>query len=483
MKINPYIFRNYDIRGIAHIDLDEKKVECIGKAYGTFLRRRKIRQAVVGRDCRVSGKAYQQAFVEGLLSVGVDVIDLGMVMTQMVYFAQYRFQTNGGAMVTASHNPWNFNGFKLATGFSRTTETPDVEEIRKLTKTESFYRAEKKGTVTKLTGAKKRAFVEDYSRDVLKRVVLKRRFKIVLDAGHGTTGPFNKKIFEQAGCTVIGNHLEVDGKFPVGTPDPTATIVMKRVRKAVLEHTADLGVAFDGDGDRIGLVDEKGNILWNDVLVAIFAKEILERFPKSKIVHNGLCSQLTSKVIENNGGTPIIWRTGHAFIKSKIAEENAAFGGELSGHFFFADNAYGHDDGTYAVLRVLEYLSQSGKSLSQLYREFPHYISSPEIKIGCPDDKKMQVIHSLSKTFKKDFPKAKITDATVIPGDDGTRADFKDGMMIFRYSQNGPYITVKFEAKDRKTYDERKRYVKQLLKSYPEMVWKDELAVNLSSLD
>ena len=483
MKINPYIFRNYDIRGIADVDLDAEKVEVIGKAYGTFLRRRKIRQAVVGRDCRLSGGEYQEALMKGMVAVGVDIIDLGMVMTQMVYYGQYRFQTNGGVMVTASHNPWNFNGFKLATGYSRTTETLEVEEIRAACQIEKFFKSDRVGTITKLTGKEQESFFADYTTDVLKRVFLKRKFKIVLDTGCGTTGPFNKKIFELAGCEVIGQNLEVDGHFPIGTPDPTAIVVMERVREAVLKNKADFGVAFDGDGDRIGVVDEEGNILWNDVLVAIFAKEILERFPKSKIIYNALCSQLTSKVIEQNGGIPVMWRTGHAFIKSKIAQENAVFGGELSGHFFFADNAYGHDDGTYAVLRVLEYLSDKNKSLSQLYLEFPKYVSSPEIKIGCPDDKKVEIVKNLSMKFKKDFPNAKITDASVIPGDDGTRADFADGMMVFRYSQNGPYLTVKFEAQDQKIYDERKQYVKAMLNSYPEMIWEDQLAVNLHALD
>lgn len=483
MKINPYIFRNYDIRGIADVDLDAEKVEIIGKAYGTFLRRRKIRQAVVGIDCRLSGKEYGEALIRGMISVGIDVIDLGIIMTQMMYFAQYRFQTNGGVMITASHNPWNFNGFKLATGYSRTTETEEIDEIHKLTQDENFFKPEKLGTINKLDDKAKEAFVSDYTNDVLKRIVLKKKFKVVIDGGMGTTGLFNPQIFRKAGCEVIEKNSIPDGYFPIGTPDPTGMAMMERVRTAVIEEKADFGVAFDGDGDRIGIVDEKGNILWNDVLVAIFAKEILERFPKSKIVHNALCSQLTSKVIEQSGGTPVMWRTGHAFIKSKIAEENAAFGGELSGHFFFADNAYGHDDGTYAVLRVLECLSDKDKSLNQLYSEFPKYISSPEIKIGCADEKKVEVVRDLSIKFKKDFPEARITDSSVIPGDDGTRADFSDGMMVFRYSQNGPYITVKFEAQDEKTYDERKRYVKKMLESYPEMIWKDELAVNLHVLD
>ncbi|MBI5220672.1 MAG: phosphomannomutase/phosphoglucomutase [Candidatus Liptonbacteria bacterium] len=483
MKINPYIFRNYDIRGIAGQDLDAEKVETIGKAYGTFLRRRKIRQAVVGRDCRLSGEEYQQALIKGMAAMGIDIINLGMVMTQMVYYGQYRFQTNGGSMVTASHNPWNFNGFKLATGYSRTTEIEEVQEIRRITEEESFFPFTGQGQVTTLSAAEQESFFQDYTHDVLKRVRLQRKFRVVMDSGMGTTGPFNKRIFEAAGCEVIGQNLGVDGHFPVGTPDPTATEVMERVRAGVLAEKADFGVAFDGDGDRIGTVDENGNILWNDVLVAIFAQEILERFPHSRIVHNTLCSQLTSRVIEQCGGTPVMWRTGHTFIKSKIAEVGAAFGGELSGHFFFADNAYGHDDGTYAVLRVLEYLSDKNKSLSQLYQEFPKYISSPEIKIGCPDDKKVQVIKDLSVKFKLDFPQAKITDASVIPDDDGTRADLPDGMIIFRYSQNGPYITVKFEAQDRATYEERKKYVKDTLLHYPEMIWQDQLAVNLHSLD
>lgn len=477
MHINPYVFRNYDIRGKAGEDFDAEKVEAIGKAYGTFLHRRKIRQAVVGRDCRLSGEEYQKAFIKGLTSTGVDVIDIGMVMTQMTYYAQYRFQTNGGAMITASHNPWNYNGFKLATGFSRTTEVEEVLEIKGYTEKENYCVAETPGSVTRAD------VTEDYYADILKRVVLKKKFKVVVDCGCGTTGLYVPEILKRAGCEVIGKNLTVDGSFPVGTPDPTAKEVMERVAEVVLKEKADFGCAFDGDGDRIGVVDDKGNILWNDVLVAIFGKEILERFPGSKIIYNTLCSQVVREVVKENGGKPIIWRTGHSFIKSKIAEETAAFGGELSGHFFFADNAYGHDDGSYAILRVLEYLSDKNLGISQLYESFPTFVSSPEIKIGCPDDKKMQVIKDLAVRFKNDFPAAQITDDSIIPGDDGVRADFNDGMMVFRYSQNGPYITVKFEAKDQGMYDERKKYVRKMLESYPEMIWEDELCVNLRSLD
>ena len=477
MKINPYVFRGYDIRGVVGKDFDNEKVEAIGKAYGTFLRRRKIRHAVAGHDCRLSAKEYHPAMIKGMRSAGINVIDLGMVMTQMVYYPQYRYQTNGGVMLTASHNPANYNGMKLAIGYSQTTGPEEVMEIKKIVDEDKYFVSGEPG------GFEKRDVTEDYYEDVLKRIALKKKFRVVIDSSCGTTGMYAPEIFRRVGCEVIGRNLEVDGSFPIGTPDPTEKKVVDRLAKVVLEEKADIGITFDGDGDRLGVVDEKGNILWNDVLVAIFAKEILERFPGSKIIYNTLCSQIVRESVKLNGGIPIIWRTGHSFIKAKIAAERAVFGGELSGHFFFADNAYGHDDGVYAALRVLEYLSEKNKKLSEIYEGFPKYISSPEIKIGCPDEKKVGVIKDLSVKFKKDFPNAKITDAGIIPGDDGTRADFNDGMIIFRYSQNGPYITMKFEAKDQKKYEERKRYVRELLEGYPEMIWKDELCVNLESLD
>lgn len=476
MQINPLIFRGYDIRGIVDKDLNVQNIEAIGKAYGTFLNRRKIRQAVVGRDCRLSGEEFMPAFMNGLTSTGVDIINLGMVMTQMVYYGQYRFQTNGGAMITASHNPYNFNGFKLATGFSKSTEMEEVQEIRKYVEDENFYESKIKGKVSQAD------IKEDYFNDVLKRIRLKKKFKVVVDFRHGTPAKYVPELLKRAGCEVISRRDNVDGSFPAGTPDPTAEDFIKELAQVVIEEKADFGLGFDGDGDRIGAVDEKGRILWNDVLVAIFAKEILERFPGSKIIYNTLCSQVVKKVVKLNGGVPIIWRTGHSFIKSKITEENAAFGGELSGHFFFNDNAYGHDDGSYAALRVLEYLSDKNMTLSQLYESFPKYISSPEIKIGCPDEKKVEIVKNLSKKFKADFPEAQITDETVIPGDDGIRADFPDGMIIFRYSQNGPYITIKFEAKDQATYNQRRKYVRIMLESYPEMIWQDQLCVNLDHL-
>lgn len=476
MKINPLIFRSYDIRGVVGEDLDEEKVEALGKAFGTFLNRRKIYDIVAGRDSRLSGKSFEKAFIKGVLSTGINVIELGEIMTQMMYFGQYRFQTNGGVILTASHNPWNYNGFKLGIGFSQTTGPEELQRLLELVESEKFHVASKKGKVTKVD---REDFIEDYYHDVLKRVRIDRKFKVVLDPHNGTTALYMPEILRRAGCELVIVNEKVDGRFPSGTPDPTDAKLMKGLADLVVENKADIGLTYDGDGDRMGVVDADGNILWNDVVVAIFAKEILERFPGSNIIYNTLCSQVVRDVVRRNGGTPIMWRTGHAFIKEKIREEEAAFGGELSGHFFFADNAYGHDDGAYATLRILEYLSEKDMPLSKLYQSFPEYISSPEIKIGCPDDKKKEVIKDLSGRFKNDFPEAQITDDSIIPGDDGARADFKDGMIIFRYSQNGPYITIKFEAKDKKTFEKRRSYVRRMLKSYPQMIWEDDLCVNL----
>jgi phosphomannomutase/phosphoglucomutase len=476
MQINPLIFRNYDIRGVVDVDLDINKVKAIGKAYGSFLQKRSIEKIVCGRDCRLSSDEYQKAFINGVLSVGVDVIDLGLVMTQMMYFGQYFFQTKGGAMLTASHNPKNFNGFKLATDFSQTTGPEEIQELRELTELEDYVVPDKLGQLT-VTDIK-----EEYISDLLNRIHLKRQFKIVIDSHCGTTGIYNPDIFRRAGCEVIEVNTNIDGNFPMGTPDPTDAKLMNGLAKVVVANGAEVGFAFDGDGDRMGLVDGSGQVLWNDIAVAIFAKDVLEKFPKSKIVYNTLCSQVVKEVILQNGGTPIMWNVGHTFIKAKIAEEKATFGGELSGHFFFPDATHGYDDGTYAALRILKYLDEKQLSLNELYSGFPKFISSPEIKIGCPDDQKKEVIANLAIKFKSDFPNALITDESVIPRDDGVRADFADGMIVFRYSQNGPYLTVRFEAKDNLIFEDRRRYVRDSLKRYPEIVWDDQLSINLDFL-
>lgn len=457
MEINPHIFRGYDIRGVAGKDMDAETMKLIGQAHGTYLKSIGVSKAVVGSDCRLTSEEYRQAVIEGLLQSGTNVIDLGMSETAMVYWAQYHFNSKGAVMVTASHNPAEYNGVKLGRDFSDTL-TP-VEEIKKMVFEKKFAAGE--GKLTKVNSD----YVDAYNQDLIKKSGEIKKFKVVVDASNGTGGKFMPELLKKAGCEVIEQNCELDGNFPNGTPDPTEKSVAERLAKRVLQEKADLGFSYDADADRIGLVDDKGTIIWNDVLVAILASSVLSENPGAKIVYNALCSRVVEDVVKSHGGIPVMWITGHAFIKEKAKTEKAKFAGELSGHFFFLDKFYPHDDAGFCSLRVLAFLTKENKTLSEVLATFPKYFSSPETKVGCPDDKKFDVIKRMTEGFVKDFGKEKVTDI------DGGRVDFEDGMLIIRASQNGPYITVKFEAKDEKTYEERREYVKKTLHNYSEIDW------------
>ena len=316
-----------------------------------------------------------------------------------------------------------------------------------------------------------------YKADLLKRVPLRdAKFKVVVDSIAATTGKFLPEIIRATGCEVIEANTTPDGSFPLGTPDPTEREHMERLAQKVTTEKADLGFIYDCDGDRIGIVDEDGRLIWNDVLVALFAKDIVNFLPGSSIVFNTLCSKATSDAISQAGGKPVIWTTGHSFIKAKVKEVRAPFGGELSGHFFFMDNFYGHDDGAFASLRLLSYLHRTGKSLKQAVDELPVYVSSPEIKLGLPDNIKFQVIkEKITPDLKKLYPNAEYLDI------DGIRMDTTETMAIIRASQNGPYITVKFEGKTQAQYDQLKQQVRTILKSQLEVDW--SYGVNTASLE
>jgi len=454
-KVNPHIFRGYDIRGVAGKDLTPEVMELIGKGYGTFLAQRRVREAVVGGSCRESTPVLKPAFIKGLTSTGVDVIDLGLTMTQSVYFAHYHFKTIGGANITASHNPREYNGVKLGLGFSSTLVTEEILELRDIIDKGAFAVGE--GKVTR------GEWQEAYQADLLKRINIKRSFKVVVDSVNGSTGPFVPAILREAGVEVIEQNTTPDGTFPSGTPDPTEEEVLHRLAKSVQAAGADMGFAFDEDGDRLGVVDGRGRMIWNDVLVALFAKDILSYLPGATIVYNTLCSKLVTDVIRSNGGNALMWKTGHSFIKAKIREERAPFGGELSGHFFFVDNFYGHDDGAFTALRLLEFLSNQEQSLAEILDDLPQYISSPEIKLGCGDDVKWAVIDRLAAQFRESYPEGEFVDI------DGIRVDYPGWMAIIRASQNGPYITVKFEARENSRYNELKKELHTLLESHNEI--------------
>jgi len=472
MIVNKQIFRGYDIRGIAGTDLTPEIVEHIGKAHGTYLQNRGISEAVVGRDCRLTSEEYSQAFIKGLNSVGVNVVDIGLTMVGTFYWSQYFLNIKGGAFITASHNPAEYNGFKLAADLSETLVSDGIQEVLSLVETENYFKSDTIGTI------EKKDITKNYFADILARLPNRSKLKILIDPSHTTAGILAPALFRQAGFEVIEKHCNIDGSFPLGTPDPTESIVAKRLSQEVVEAGADIGFTFDADGDRIGIVDEKGGIIWNDVLVAIFTMDVLQKHPGAKIMYNTLCSKIVEDTILKSGGQPFMWRTGHSFLKKKNQEVKAAFIGELSGHFFFSADFYNHDDGLYSALRVVDFLSRDQRSLSEIVASLPKYISSPEIKIGCPDDKKVDLMPIIAEKLKNDFPEAEIIDDD--RAGDGVRLNSVDSMIVVRYSQNGPYLTIKFEAQAEQKYLELKKYIYETLKLYPEINWNE--GVNLDSL-
>ncbi|MDO8507056.1 MAG: phosphomannomutase/phosphoglucomutase [bacterium] len=473
MKVNPSMFRGYDLRGIVDKDLTPEIVENLGRAHGTYMKRRGITRAVVGYDCRATSEEYSEALTRGYSWAGIDVVNIGMNLVGTFYWAQYYLDAKGGAFVTASHNVAAYNGLKFAIDFSETLVSDGIQEIRRMVEEEDYEEGEKPGKV------EKQDIRQAYFDDVIKRLPISKKFKIVIDPSCSTAGAIVPDALRKAGCEVIEKNCEIDPTFPLGTPDPTENAVAKRVSKEVLEEKADIGFSYDADGDRIGIVDEKGGIIWNDVLLALFASDVLGGHPGAKIMYNTLCSKVVEDTIKEKGGVPFMWRTGHSFLKKKNQEVKAAFIGELSGHFFFSADFYNHDDGIYSTLRLLHYLSETNQSLSEAVEKLPKYISSPEVKITCPDDKKVPLIGKISKVLENDFP-----DAEVISDEragDGVRLNMDDSMFVVRYSQNGPYVTVKFEANTQKKYDLLKDYLNKLLHSYEEIDWEKD-AVNAEAL-
>ena len=467
-SINSTIFRGYDLRGVVDQDLNEDVYYTLGRAYATFLSQRRIFEATIGRDNRLTSEIYSKAFITGMNDGGVSTIDMGLSLSQIVYFSSYEFKTKGSAMVTASHNPKNFNGLKLGVGYSDTMITEEIMYLKEIVEKGNF--SEGKGTNREVD------VFPAYKETILKLFNLKKNWKVVVDACNTTSGKFYPEILRSAGCEVIEQNTKLDGNFPLGVPDPTEVEVLDRLAEGVKKANADLGFAYDTDGDRMAVVDGDGKVLWMDSIVALFAKDVLDFIPKAPIVFNTLCSRQVSEAIEKAGGTPVMWMTGHSFIKAKVKEVRSPFGGELSGHIFFMDNFFGHDDGAYASLRLLQYLERKNQSLAEAVKELSIYVSSPEIKFGLADDIKFKFIETtIKEEFEKRWPNGKYV--TI----DGVRVDLPDRMAIIRASQNGPYITVKFEGKTQEIYDEMKNALKEILQAHPQVNWSE--GVNTHALD
>jgi len=426
--VNPQIFRKYDIRGVVDEDISEQDVVSIGKGVGTYLRAENRPQVIVGRDCRLSSDRYRELLVEGLLATGCDVLDIGVCPTPVFYFSIRHFKRHGGVIITASHNPPEYNGFKVCSGYD-TLFGKQIQEVRRIIEKDDF---------TKGAGRVETADpVTPYRKFLKHNVKLSKSMRVGIDAGNGTAGVVAVPILKELGCEVFDLYCDMDGSFPNHEADPTVVENMQDLVALVRERELDLGIGFDGDGDRIGVIDDRGNIIWGDQLMIIYAREILTRKPGAVFISEVKCSQTLYDDIERHGGRAIMWKTGHSLIKQKMKEVKAELAGEMSGHMFFADRYFGYDDAIYASCRLLEILGATGKTISELLSDVPKTYTTPEIRVPCPDDKKFEVVKDVTAYFRQ---RQKIIDI------DGARVLFEGGWGLVRASNTQPVLVLRFEA-------------------------------------
>uniref|UniRef100_A0A7C4XEK2 Phosphomannomutase/phosphoglucomutase n=1 Tax=candidate division WOR-3 bacterium TaxID=2052148 RepID=A0A7C4XEK2_UNCW3 len=445
--VNPQIFREYDIRGIAHTDLNEENVLLLARALGTYYQNSGDNNVVVGYDARISSPKIEETMVKGLIETGCNVVRIGMVPTPVLYFSLYYFNIPNGIMITASHNPKEFNGFKVCAK-STAIYGAEIKNLYKIICAGKFVYGQ--------GSAVRRDLISDYINYLIENIEVKRGLKVVFDTGNGTCGPIVEEILKALGCKYKILFKEPDGNFPNHLPDPVVEKYIKDLIDCVKRDKYEIGIGLDGDGDRIGVVDETGRIIWGDVLLAIFAEEVLRKKPGSKIIFEVKCSKGLIERIKELGGIPIMYRTGHSLIKAKMKEEGSPLAGEMSGHIFFADRYFGYDDAIYASLRLLEIISQ-GKNLAQLSAKFPRYYATPEIRIETDDEKKFEIVENLKDYFRRLY---KVIDI------DGVRVDFGDGWGLIRASNTQPVFVLRFEAKTPERLEEIKNlFFEQLEKA------------------
>ena len=446
VKINPEIFRQYDIRGIVDEDLTQETVELLGKGIGSYFRKNKSRKVALGRDGRLSSPLFSEALTKGLLSSGCQIVDLGVIPTPLLYFTMYQKKMEAGVIITGSHNPPNYNGFKMMVG-EETLFGEAIKDIFTLIQSGDFI--EEKSSYQKDYN-----IVPEYQDYVLNTVKLEKKLKVVVDAGNGTAGVVAVPIFKKLGCEVIELYCEIDGSFPNHHPDPTLPEALEDLIQKVKETNADLGIAYDGDGDRIGVIDDVGNIIWGDVLMVLFARDILPSNPGATIISEVKASKVLYDEIEKLGGRPIMWKTGHSFIKKKIKEEKALLAGEMSGHIFFADRFFGFDDAIYSSARLLELLSRSDKKISQLLSDLPKTFNTPEIRIYASDEVKFKIVEEVKKELSQKYPIIDI---------DGVRAIYPRGWGLVRASNTQEVLVLRFEADTEKDLKNIESEVKQVI--------------------
>jgi phosphomannomutase/phosphoglucomutase len=443
--MHPSIFREYDIRGIVDQDLSESDAVHIGQGLGTYLQRRGCRRLTLGRDCRLSSAAFALRLAEGLVATGCEVTDIGVCPTPVLYFSIHHLGQDGGAMVTASHNPPEYNGFKLCMG-SDSIYGEEIQALRRLIETQDF--------VAGPGSLHQRLILPEYIAYLAQNLTLARSLRVGVDAGNGTAGVVALPVLERLGCEVHPLYCTMDGTFPNHPADPTVAANLQDLIALVAEKGLDLGLAFDGDGDRLGVVDARGRIIHGDQLMIVFAREILARRPGATFIGEVKCSQTMYDDIQRHGGRAIMWKTGHSLIKKKMKQEGAVLAGEMSGHLFFADRYLGYDDAVYAAGRLLEILASTSQDLVTLLAGIPPTVTTPEIRVDCPDDRKFDIVARVTDHFRA---RRQVIDI------DGARVLFDGGWGLVRASNTQPALVLRFEASSAERLASIRREVEEAL--------------------
>lgn len=455
--IKPDIFRAYDIRGLVDVDFDPEWVELLGKACGAYFLRRGFSSAVLSHDCRHSSPIYKDRLAAGLLSTGLDVVCTGMVPTPLFYYAIKKLQRQAGVMITASHNPAEYNGFKIWGGES-TLHTHEIQDIYNIMAAGEFP--------TGLGVYSEHDVVPAYLDELSGRIQLKTPIKLVVDGGNGAGGEICAELLRRAGAEVVELFCEPDGDFPNHHPDPVVEENMSALKAKVVETGAAAGLGLDGDADRLGVVDEQGRLMYGDQILAIYSRELLQRKPGATVIGEAKCTHLLYKDIATHGGVPVMAKTGHSFMKVKLIETKAALAGEMSGHMFFADRYYGFDDGLYAALRLAEILAMTPETpLSQMLADWPKTCNTPEIRFDCPEEIKFNLVARAQEHFRKEY---EIIDI------DGVRIVFPDGWGLLRASNTQPVLVLRFEAESEARLAEIREIIEKPLNA-----WLEEMRAEL----
>ncbi|MFZ5585520.1 MAG: phosphomannomutase/phosphoglucomutase [Thermodesulfobacteriota bacterium] len=440
------IFREYDIRGLVDKEISDQDVIILGRSIGTYMENHGVKRITLGRDCRLSGDRYRDLLLEGLVASGRQVLDVGVCPTPLLYYSVWHYEADGGVMITASHNPPEYNGFKVLAGKS----TIHGQEIRKLYDIAVAGRfASGRGSV------QNEEIVGPYMDYVAKNIELAGPLKLAVDAGNGTAGPVAVPLMQRLGIEVLPLYCEMDGRFPNHEPDPTVLENIAELRRVVVREGLRAGVAYDGDSDRVGAVDETGQPIWGDMLLAIFARSILKDNPGATFIGEVKCSKNLYDDIKAHGGVPVMWKAGHSLIKQKMAETGALLAGEMSGHMFFKHRWFGFDDAIYASLRLAELLSVNPAPLSTWLADLPRMINTPEIRVDCPDELKFKVVAEVTARMRKDY---EVVDV------DGVRVTFPDGWGLVRASNTQPALVMRFEAQSQARLEEIQALVEGAVK-------------------